>query len=52
MEHIVDDAGQFGVRAQVEPDADRSASEAYHILHLPSRWRLSLQGWISSLIYS
>ena len=34
MEHIVDDARQFGVRAQVEPDADRSASEAYHILHL------------------
>ena len=34
MEHIIDDARQFGVRAQVEPNVDRSASEAYHILHL------------------
>jgi len=34
MEHIIDDARQFGVRAQAEPDADRSASEAYRILHL------------------
>ena len=34
MEHIIDDARQFGVRAQVEPDVDRAASEAYRILHL------------------
>jgi hypothetical protein len=31
MEHIIDDARQFGIRAQVERDVDRSASEAYRI---------------------